>query len=173
MVKPIAACSRQDGVGIAVLAVALGVVLAGCSGYGRTVPTRDDSGAIVKEAETNPFALIVGDCLGEPDPNGSGEISSLTVIPCSDPHAFEAYAAMDLPDGGYPGEAKVTAAADEFCVDGFESFVGSAYDGSDLAIQYEYPSDTNWTWKEDRQVMCLVGPADAAPVTGSLKNTAR
>jgi hypothetical protein len=134
---------------------------------------RDDSGAIVQEAETNPFALVVGDCLEEPEPDASGELASLTVTPCSEPHGSEAYAAMSLPDGEYPGEAEVAAAADQFCVDEFVSFVGSTYEESALTIQYQYPSDSGWMWKEDRQIMCLVGLSDGVPSTGSLKDSAR
>jgi hypothetical protein len=85
-----AACRRRGAVGTVVLTVAVALVLSGCSGFGRKVPTRDDSGAIVQEAETNTFALIVGDCLEEPDPDAPGGVASLTVIPCSEAHTSEA-----------------------------------------------------------------------------------
>ena len=169
----VAACRRQSAVTFVVAAVSVGVVLSGCSGFGRKVPTRDDSGAIVQEAETNPFALVVGDCIEEPEIDASGELSSLTVIPCSDPHSSEAYAVKSLPDGEYPGDAAVTAAADDFCLGEFESFVGLPYEQSELAVHYQFPSGSSWMWKEDRQILCLVGLADAVPTVGSLKDAAR
>jgi hypothetical protein len=144
-----------------------------CFTFPTEVPTRDDAGTIVQEAETNTFALLVGDCLEEPDPDAPGGVASLTVIPCSEPHTSEAYAALSLPDGEYPGEAKVSATADGFCTDEFEPFVGLPYEESGLRIQYQYPSDSSWMWKEDRQVLCLLGLGDAAPVTGSLRDAAR
>jgi hypothetical protein len=112
--------------------------------------------------------LQEGECMTD---SGSAADSSIRVVPCTQPHAFEVYATTELPAGEYPGLGEADAAAQEFCRSEFFSFVGVDYDASVLALQYFYPVETQWEDDGGRSVACLVGDADGAPFTGTLRDS--
>ncbi|MFC3689090.1 septum formation family protein [Aquipuribacter hungaricus] len=153
-----------------VLALAAGaLVLAGCSAASE--PERDDAGAIVATEESaDVFAIAVGDCTNDPD-DGADELLSVEAVPCSGPHDNEAYHAEDLPDGDFPGEEEVTAAADEICFDAFEPFVGLAYEDSRLGYGSLTPTSDSWA-DGDREILCLVADYEGEPLVGSAQGLA-
>lgn len=129
-------------------------------------PVRDESGQI---SETNDaadvFAIAVGDCLN--DVSGT-QVSTVPVVPCGEPHQYEAFAAMNLPDGDYPEVDEITKQADEFCYGEFESYVGISYDESALDFSYFYPQTDSWA-NGDREILCLAyGDED---LSGSVKDS--
>ncbi|TDK25321.1 hypothetical protein E2F48_08575 [Arthrobacter crusticola] len=143
--------------------------LSACSFY-RDVPVRDKTGAVTEELETNPFSITTGDCIMDP---GDGDIYELTVVPCTETHDLETYAVTYLPEGEYPGEDAVLEASDAFCLDEFERFIGLRYEESVLDMYTFYPTDQTWTWKGDREVICLAGEYEGASAPGSLKGAGR
>ncbi|WP_394250294.1 hypothetical protein [Arthrobacter pityocampae] len=80
---------------------------------------------------------------------------------------------MTLPDDEYLGYLWAIGEADEFCTAEFEDFVGLDYDESELLYTSLYPSNESWTWKNDREILCLITAADEAPTTGTLAGVMR
>jgi len=145
----------------AVWLVAATMALTGCSGT-----VRNDTGQVTAPASVDAFSIKVGDCTGD---LGQGEVSNAVVVPCSEPHFWEAYASSQLTGDSYPGVTQVTEAADKACSGSFKAFVGVGSDKSDYTYTYFYPTEQTWTSANDREVLCFVGLEDGG-VTGSLKD---
>ena len=95
----------------------------------------------------------------------------MPTVPCAEPHDNEAFAATDMPDGDYPGDAAVTDAANTFCYDEFEKFIGMNYDESALELSFFSPTAESWA-EGDQEILCFVYSPDGQ-VTGTLAGAAR
>lgn len=147
---------------------------------GRDAP-RDARGKISAEGPMSVFRLVRGDCYREKDTDSPAPLPSSSAssfdafevigLPCFDPHQFEVYFTADLPSGAYPGESAVAESADSRCATSFESFVGKAYDDSELEIVYCYPTAESWRAQDDRSITCAVTGGDTT--IGSLGSSAR
>ncbi len=146
-----------------VLLAALGA--AGCS---TTVSddesTRDDSGEVVEGGEVGALRLQVGDCLAD---EAIGDVLSVPVVPCAEPHDSELYHEFDIAGSEYPGEESVLDSAQQGCLDTFESFVGAPYAASIYDISYLYPIEESWNKIGDRTVQCGVYLVDGSLAVGS------
>ncbi|MBK8445607.1 MAG: septum formation family protein [Micropruina sp.] len=136
------------------------LVLAGCA----TGVPRNTAGQVTAEASIDAFQVTVGDCTGAMK---EGDVSSLKVIPCDQPHYFEAYARTDLEDGDFPGEDELTKHANTFCSEQFKTFIGLSTKDSAYDMFYLYPVKESWA-TGDREVLCFVG-STSGKVTGTLK----
>jgi len=130
-------------------------------------PERDATGAVVAEGEESAFDLAVGDCLRTIDIDA--EVMSVPLVPCAEPHDGEVYDSFELPDGEYPGEEAVSAAAETGCIDRFQDFVGTPYEDSVLEVFFYNPTRRSWALADDREVLCVI-LSDAT--TGSARDTA-
>jgi hypothetical protein len=126
---------------------------------------RDGSGAIVGEGTVGAFKVRVGDCFNDSD-SFSEEVFSVAGVPCSEPHDNETYAVIDLSLASYTSEDAMFELAHESCQARFESFVGQAYETSNLEITTMYPSAKSWA-QNDREVVCAVYDMDATKLVGS------
>ncbi len=152
----------------AALAVALGVLVAGCS----EGPERDaETGELVEATEVNVFDLRVGDCLD--GFTNDSEISKVTAVPCSEEHTDEVMAAVDVSpaEEAYPGAEAIQEQADEACHAEFEEFVGVSWNESQLDYGYLAPTEESWD-EGDREILCTVGDPNRA-VTGTLRDANR
>jgi hypothetical protein len=155
----------------------LAVVLSGVAGCGVLQPEADPAvrdettGEITESSEADVFSLKVGDCFNAQTSEDATEVSSVPTVPCSDPHDNEAYAAMDMPAGDYPGDQAVSDAGDTYCYDEFEKFVGMNYDESALDLSSFFPTAESWA-EGDLEIMCFVSSPDGQ-VTGTLAGAAR
>lgn len=137
------------------------VLAAGCSGD-------DDTGSpVLRVKETG-----VGTCLDFPEDVGA-EITELPVVPCEVPHSHEIFAVVLTEGDVYPGfealETKATAA----CLTEFEPYVEvNAFD-SELFYSWMVPTLTSWDREKDREIICVVGNHNGAPLRGSVKGTRR
>jgi hypothetical protein len=149
------------------------LLLSGCGSLvdsltGPSEAQRDKPGGEVTAAsDADVFSIQVGDCANVPA-DGSEQVTSLPVVPCSDPHTDEVYAEKELAPGDFPGDDAILAQAEEFCLAEFEPFVGIAYDASALDIWPMFPAQEGWEIQDDRVIQCLI-TAGAEPTTGSLK----
>ena len=111
--------------------------------------------------------LKVGDCLPKV-PRAVDYTVHLKEAPCSDPHRAEVYSVWDLGRGHYPSVNRLVDRSDEGCLERFQSFVGDAYDWSNLEFTYLMPDEEDWHnhW---RKVTCVVYAK--APLTGTLRNS--
>ena len=147
---------------LAPLVAALAVVLAGCAA---DIP-RNSAGQVTAAATTDAFSIAVGDCVGKVDGDSTDE---LPLVPCTEVHYWEAYAASDLAGNDFPGNAGVKDLADKACADAFEGFVGVAADDSKYEVTYLTPTKETWAQAQDREVVCMVGSSNGN-ITGSLKD---
>ena len=121
--------------------------------------------------ESDVFSIKVGDCLN--DEAASGEISTVPIVDCDEPHDSEIYASIIMDDDEYPGESATIDFADQACYDEFEDFVGISYDDSKYGFATLYPSDESWAGG-DREVLCRIALGDESgdiiKVEGSLED---
>jgi hypothetical protein len=144
----------------ALAALLIASSLAACS----TDAPRNTAGQVTASADTDVFAVKVGDCTGDLT---SGEVSEMKLLPCDQAHWYEAYAAKLLTGDDFPGTTELQKDAQDYCTDEFKEFVGVSPSKSDYDYFYLYP--TTQTWKTgDREIMCLVG-SEKGGVKGSLK----
>lgn len=156
---------------LAIVAISVGsFALAGCSllpgGNSNTSSGGDETGTPVDETGDDVFSIEVGDCLNDADT--SGEVSTVPIVECSEPHDSEAYDAGDLDDGDFPGDDAIGQAAELLCGPSFESFIGLDYDASAYDYSYYFPTEESWE-AGDREVLCVAFADDASKITGTLK----
>lgn len=157
---------------IAVSSAALLVVgLAGCGAIGDTV------GKVVDvDGDTSAFDVSVGDCINDAEATAAEEVANVTIVECTEPHDYEAFHAVDLPDGEFPGVESIETSATEACTPAFEEFAGIAYD--DSFLDFTYFSPTSGSWGEgDREILCFIvdtdDNGDLKPSSVSLEGAAR
>ena len=118
--------------------------------------------------EVDAYKLEVGDCFAEVP---EGELVTVPVVPCAEPHIYEVYAQLMIPEGDYPGDDAVFEQTDELCIAEFEPFVGLSYEESVLDVFYLSPTEESWL-DGDRAVTCSIyDPGE--DVTGSLRGVER
>ena len=156
-------------------AVALSVALSGCSainsilGSGSGDANRDEeSGQVTESANVNVFSVKLGDCMLD---SGTGSLTNADILPCSEPHDQEVYYEITMPDGEF-SDADIDAATQECIGDAYTSFVGVAYDDSELAVTTLVPTKDSWEQNNDRVIQCIIVDP-AAQTTGSLAGAAR
>ena len=163
-------------IALALTVVAAATALSGCSILDRFMPSsqpvRDaETGEVTEEVENaDVFAIRVGDCLNTASLDSTEEVSDVPIVPCDQPHDDEVYYAFNLDDGDYDEDA-ITAEADSTCIAEFESFVGLAYDESELDYWRMYPTSGSWA-NGDREVLCIAW-YPAGQETGTLADSAR
>ncbi len=130
----------------------------------------DDSPVVDLEPQT------VGVCLEFPDDVGP-EITELPEIDCAEPHTHEIIAiveAGDEDDGDvYPGFEALETDAQAKCLAAFEPYVGINPFDSELFTSWLVPTLTSWDREGDRQIVCVVGNTNGAPLVGSIRAAAR
>jgi len=146
------------------LAVAASVLAAGCASG-----IRDSAGRVTAPITTDSYSVRVGDCLGKLP---SESTASLQLLPCEEPHYWEAFATATLTGDDFPGNAGVREQAASACQDAFTEFVGVAAGKSKLALTMLTPTSETWTQADDRAVVCLVGNPGGG-VVGTLRGTGR
>lgn len=129
---------------------------------------RDSEGSVSSGGRVDVTDVKVGDCIVDDDIEGETSYT-VTLVPCSESHLYEAYANFDLPDGDYPGDEKASSLSEDGCADRFESYVGTAYEESELGVTFLYPEKSSWSM--DQGVTCLL--TEDTKTTGSLKDAQR
>jgi hypothetical protein len=149
--------------GAAAIAGLLVVGLGACSDD----PERDESGQVTEGGDESVMDIALGDCLS--DETGTGEVTDVPLVPCTEPHSSEVFHTYDVPDGDFPGD--FTQVADEQCLPAFEEFVGLPYDQSVLEATTLEPTAESWA-DGDRELVCIIVDP-AGDVTGSLQGANR
>lgn len=116
-------------------------------------------------------SIDAGDCFQDP---GSGEISRLDTVECTEPHDFESIGRIRLDDGPYPGDIGIVVGAVEKCLTLFEPYSGVAFDESGLLVDAFVPTPRSWD-DGDREALCVVFQADddftPVPISGSVRTS--
>lgn len=144
-----------------------------CSGV-----DNDGERSVVNVAPRGP-----GTCLDFGDEVGA-EVTELPVVECAEPHSHEIFSVVisqpcrgvpsnQCSEDVYPGFDALEAEAQARCLGEFESYVGiSAFD-SELFYSWLVPTLTSWDQDDDREIICVVGEDNAAPLVGSVRGVAR
>lgn len=144
--------------GIAVTLTAIAVVVALLFGDAATRPLPAE---VSEPRSAHARQLVLGSCLAElPD---DGEVSTVQVVPCTDPHEAQVVARTDFPeDAAWPGQDVVDARVSRVCTPAVLS--GDApTDGVELVVWS--PSEASWV-QGDRIGLCVA--STAALTEGSL-----
>lgn len=155
----------RRALGAAATSVAVAATLAGCSLFGQHKDTQAVSA----------LDVVPGDCVLAPTAITT-DVTTLNVVPCTDPHEQEVYALETYPEPGdataapYPGEAALKAFADGACLGAFQGYVGSDYRDSSLFFTYLLPSARGWEAGDDRTVTCFI-TTTGAQRTSSVKGS--
>jgi hypothetical protein len=142
------------------------------AGVGPVEPAARPSSAAGHGVETSIFEIEAGDCFTIA---GLDEIETVDVVPCDEPHVYEAFAVVEHPAGDdepYPGEDETLEYSDAACRDEFEGYVGTSYDDSDLVITSVYPSSATWSLG-DRAITCALRAEDERELTDSARGSGR
>ena len=130
--------------------------------------------------EGNVFSLKVGDCYNMPDVSETDfglEVSDVELVNCDQPHEFEVFAVIQLPDSSWNGYDYVSQQAEIGCVNKFEAFVGIKYDSSVLWVYPLFPTEFTWNETDAREVTCTIieesNTGEIIKVTGSAKGSKR
>jgi hypothetical protein len=119
----------------------------------------------VEAEDTSVFQLEVGQCLNAE--TGEGQVSSVPIVDCSQPHQGEIYALPQLPDGAFPGDEAVSQTAEEECAgQAFTDYVGVPYQESEFEVTFLLPSADTWA-DGDREIACVVTSTEPGSVRGS------
>ncbi|HXW80262.1 MAG TPA: hypothetical protein VEJ84_12230 [Acidimicrobiales bacterium] len=139
------------------------------------------------------FHLKPQDCFNPPKANPNLAVSTITVLPCSQPHVDEVYCVLPYSPTtptsvapcpanparfagtlteDYPGVQALTTFANAVCLNEFQPFVGTAYTNSSLYYTYLYPSPNSWdnSVQRDRMIICVLHTT-GAPLTASAKGS--
>ncbi|MFD0317091.1 DUF4190 domain-containing protein [Streptomyces flavalbus] len=117
------------------------------------------------------FSLDEGDCFDTPSGSLQGVTYDVDTVPCSGEHDGEVFATITLPDGGYPGDDRLTGIADERCYSLMGDYALDSWAVPDDVDVY-YLSPTSQSWRlGDREITCVFGNTDeGGTLTGSLRN---
>lgn len=127
------------------------------------------AGWVLLRDSGNVFDLAVGTCFNNTEAAlGATELVEVPVVDCSEPHDNEVYAAFDMTEAEFPGPEATDQIAFDECVDRFDTFVGTAWENSELDFTYLYPSAASWN-QGDREIVCAIHRPDGERTTGSLE----
>ena len=111
-----------------------------------------------------------GTCLQVEDDVGA-LLTELPVVECSVPHTHEIFAVVLSQETVYPGFDALESAAQTQCLTPFEDYVGISVFDSSLFYSWLVPTLTSWDKEDDRELVCVLGNGDGAPLVGSVKGT--
>ena len=131
-----------------------------------SAPAQADDETLTDAVDVAFHNLEVGECLAEPP---AEDESSVSTVPCSEPHSQEVFAAVTLPAGDSPGMDEVNTQADELCFAEFKGFVGLSYEESELMLAIWIIETST---ENDTLVVCMVNDP-AGDTTGTLAGANR
>nr|WP_149547450.1 DUF4190 domain-containing protein [Streptomyces marokkonensis] len=151
--------SVLSSLGLALWTVALATGVAADVWQGVKDGTRGDS----------VLGLRKGDCFNSPG-GLEGWATDADRVPCAREHDGEVFAVVTVPDGAFPGDARLTDTADERCYALQDAYVMDTWAlPGHVDVYYLTPSRESWDFG-DREITCVLGNRDAqATLTGSLR----
>jgi hypothetical protein len=155
---------------VAILVIVV-LTASGCGWVKGVFGSSDTTGP--QTSAVNVLDVQIGQCFNPPA-EVKAELSSLTALPCDQPHSQEAYALLDYvpPNGvtvaGYPGTDALDKFAQGACAQAFQGYDGISYLDSTLFFTYLLPSARGWEQGPDKKILCLI-MTTGAPLTSSVK----
>jgi len=140
---------------------------------------RDNEGVITAAGRMSVHDLQVGDCFDFVDETSDLDEDEIITIeqvqgmPCSDLHDYEVYVVHDLDqETTYPSEFRLDRIFEEVCLEGFEDYVGSQWELSEIWADMIWPLEEGWNQEGDRTVTCLLFETEEK-TAGSLRGSGR
>lgn len=162
--------SGRPGRGRAIAGIVLGslwlVFIAFAVLVGFDKPHRDRTGALTSSGTVSLSELRPGDCT--PERTSGAHITSMHVVPCTRPHATEAFSTFTMPNGAYPGDDEVRRIVNERCQRELPAYVGAPAGETGYAIVYLRPTRDSWR-RGRRYAVCFLHDPAYAPLTGSAR----
>jgi hypothetical protein len=141
---------------LAALAILIAVSVA-------TTAQRSTSGQVSHRGSMNIFALRFADCFDNPD---AQSVTSVTAIPCTQPHNAQVFAQFNLTGSGYPGDAALRRQATDGCNARVAGNIDRSKITNTMNIRFIFPLPGSWQLGH-RTVSCLI--VDQTPdLTSSL-----
>ncbi len=147
----------------------LGMLLAACGGAADVVDQAAE--AVDDLGDESVFSMEVGLCFDDEDETAD-EVSSVPDVPCEELHDNEVFALIQYSGETFPGPDAMQAEAVDLCIGEFESYVGLAYEESELDVYPLVPTQGSWD-NGDREIVCALYALDLSQLTGSMKGAAR
>ena len=132
---------------------------------------RSASGEISKAGDLMARDLRVGDCFDLKEPEAE-ELEDVTARPCAQEHQYELFFTGSLPEGAYPPESVFEDYFDDNCGPAFATYVGKAYELSELDAFWLIPTAEAWV-AGDRSVQCSVHDPVVDRLTTTLRGSNR
>ncbi|WP_419917613.1 septum formation family protein [Candidatus Poriferisocius sp.] len=142
------------------------------------LPTEEDLRDRFEGTVTEPYDLLVGTCFNQYSYRDRNDLLArlTTAIGCTRPHNAQVYAMVlhDAPPGApYPGEEAVDTWGQMQCYQKFESFVGLAYELSQLEIGMITPRRDTWEGEDShRLIACYVYSLERKLLVGTMNGIA-
>jgi len=151
--------------------VTCAVLLSACAGDLSETDSsrRDEQGQVVGGGRVGVSVLRRGDCVVDAD-DLIGELSSVEVVPCSEPHEAQVFAMFDVPGpagADWPGQETLDDTARRGCTDRLDS-VDPAALGEDLGLVFLSPSEASWRNSDDRGVICFISAEEDGTLGGDI-----
>jgi len=108
-------------------------------------------GVIALKDTTIATDVKLGDCITEVPTDT--RVITLPTIDCAEPHSGEVYAVIDMPEGNYPGQAKIDQYQNK-CPEELNTFAPDAMTDDSVGIYVLYPTPETWEGG-DRAVTCI------------------
>jgi hypothetical protein len=119
---------------------------------------------VIAAGDVAPTSLQRGDCIT--DLQETTNLLTVPLTPCSRSHEGEVLAVFDLPEGPYPGQARLSSQVEVICSDRFVEYAPTASADVSITLFHIYPLERNWQ-AGDRETVCIA--MTNPPATGSLK----
>jgi Septum formation len=152
---------RWVGVVLAVVAIGAGSVLVLGRmplGSGSRPSSRGIPGSVAIES------VQVGDCYNA---LGTGDVGSLSELPCAQPHDNEVFYIYTMKPGPYPGDERLGQAAEDTCSAHLGDYVSeTAIEGLDF--DYILPTQAGWDFGR-RSALCSLHRLDGTRMTGTVR----
>ena len=125
--------------------------------------TRDDAGQITVQGELGVFVTQLGDCVNDVPDGTAVEVSTLTGVPCDQPHHWQLIHKGEITLEEF-SESGVLRESEDICTAALESIFDS-FDDSDIDritvfenaySNYLFPVAESWA-EGDRTVDCMLG----------------
>ena len=129
-------------------------------------PDRDASGTVVGERSLRTEDLRAGDCLKDLWHDATSVGDHMDVVPCSVEHSSELVAVVELPDGKWLGDEKMSKTADGICAGKYHEYTRSKAEPEEFVMLALGPDQQ--AWPSDRHVYCIADHT-GGKATGSLK----
>jgi hypothetical protein len=128
--------------------------------------------ALPSSREVGVGALEVGNCVKDDTLRDEGQVETVDVVPCGQPHDLEVYVNVTVPGDDFPGDQALEKFADQSCVAHFKDYVGIPLRDSEFDYFSYLPSENSWN-DGDQVVTCGLIDPDGEKLTGSARGARR